>query len=1068
MLRLYQSNRLERLSERLAEVFSDPLDDPLATESVVVQHPGMGRWLALRLADRQGICANVEFVQPAAFIWCLLESLLPDVPQQTRYHPGVLTWSVFRHLGELRQDPAFEAVATYFQGTGEREQFQLATRIAGCLDQYLVYRPDWISHWEAGRPALLGDAWQSELWRRLSAGARAQHWVAIQRRLHRMAQRGEITPADLPRRVALFGIASLSPGFLSLVALLGRFTEVHLFLLNPCQAHWSEIVSEREAGRLALEGEPEELYLEVGHPLLASMGQQGRDFFSLLQEFDPGSEELFESPEGESMLGRIQRDILELNDPSQAPAALFDPADRSIQVHAAHSPMREVEVLRDQLLGLLDEDPGLRPRDILVMTPDMDTYAPFMEAVFNEREGALRLPFTLADRSLIGQSPLVDAFMRLLQLPGGRYAADEVLALLEVAAVQRRFGIGDGDLPLIAEWVEQAGIRWGRDASTRRALGLPETDQNSWRAGLDRLLLGLALPEQRLFRGVAPFTEVEGSQGLLVGGLCGFAGALFSLETLLGGRHPPPRWAQRLSAMLDRFFLPTPEEEPQLQGIRDTLGRIAGQAACAGFEQPVELALIRELLSGQFLTAPAHTPFLGGGITFCALTPMRSLPFRVICMIGLDDGAFPRDRRPPGFDLMADHRRAGDRSHRADDRYLFLESLISARRHLYLSYVGQDIRDNTHLPPSTLVSELLDLIDRTHSTGDGSPVSDQLLVRHPLQPFSRRYFTGDPRLFSYAHGMYRAASAVTTGTPPRRRLVDGVLPEPEARWRQLELGQLVRFFEHPVRYFIQQRLGVRLGMGERLLDTRDPFELDYLEQRALQERLVRAYLGGEGTDELLALERAAGVLPHGVVGERCFHHLAQSARELAARLAPLADLWTCSLDLDFEACGMRLRGRLDNVSREGVWGYSVKPLPEGRLLGLWVRHLALNLCAPPDLPPETRWFHAEGELRFLPVVDAGKRLEALLDLYWQGLMQPLPLFPKASLRYAEALRRGKAREQCLKGAWERWGSERNPHPESSDRYHQLAFPDGDALDPLFEAVADGVYGGMLEHLEISG
>jgi len=1067
MLRLYQSNQLERLADRLGEVISEPLDDLFTPETIVVQHQGMGRWLSLQLADRLGICANINFPLPAGFIWQVLELLLPDVPPKTRFNPGAMRWAVFQLLNELKGEGAFAPVRAYFDKTGENEQFQLATQLANSLDQYLVYRPDWIRAWESGQSAVTGDEWQAALWRKLSEGREQEHWVGIQQQLYAREEQGQLDGAALPGRLCLFGISSLSPGFLSLLAMLARFTDVHLFLLNPCEAYWTDIVAEKERHRRELEVDGADLYLEVGHPLLASMGQQGRDFFALLQEFDPGSEDLFELPEGGGLLQQIQGDILQLIDPTLEAPRPFDPKDRSLMVHAAHSPMREVEILRDQLLAMLDADPELQPSEILVMTPDMDTYAPYVEAVFGDRQAGVYLNFSIADRSVIAQYPLVEAFMRLLEMPGSRYDANSLLALLEVAAVQRRFGLNDGDLPRITEWVREAGIRWGKDRGTRQALGLPETDQNSWRAGLERMLLGLALPdEQRLFAGVLPFDGIEGSSGLILGGLSAFVEAVFDLEGQLGGVQRPEQWAATLATMLDRFFLADDDEETQLQVIREGLLRLVEEARMAAFEQPVGLKLVRELLASQFESIGGRSPFLGGGITFCALTPMRSLPFKVVCMIGMNDGAFPRDRRPPGFDLMGGQLRIGDRSHRADDRYLFLETLISTRQCLYLSYVGQDIRDNSPIPPSVLVSELLDYIDRCYVAEEGM-VSAQLLVRHPLQPFNPRYFTGDERLFSYSEIMCQAAATVSGEAGERQALLVDPLPEPEAEWRQVELGQLIAFFEHPARYLIQRRLGLLLAPGESILDTRDPFELDYFARGALLERLVERQLQGEESEALFQLELAAGALPHGAFGEHYFARLREQAQRFAETLAQ----WRPAeegrrLDLDFQHGGLRLMGMLSGITPQGLFGFSVEKLPDSRFLGLWVRHLALNLCAPDDVTAQTRWLDGQGGLIFTPVADAGACMEDLLALYWQGLQQPLHLFPKASRRYAERLHNGKPPAACLAAANERWRGEFNAFPEYADRYYQLAFPTGEVLDSSFQQLAERVYEPIFAHMEV--
>ena len=361
MLRLYQSNRLEILADRLAELLEAPQGNPLTPETLVVQHPGMARWLSLRLAERLGVCANVEFPLPAAFVWRLLAALFPGLPEHNRFEPGVLTWRVLGQLDALPGEPVLAPLHGYLDpGGGDPDplkRLQLAQRIAAVFDQYLVYRPDWILAWEAGRPAQPGDEWQAWLWRRLSAAGDA-NWVGLQQRLFAALETGELPVGGLPARAAVFGVPTLSPGYLEILQRLGERMELHLFLLNPCRAHWSEIVDPGEKARREVEADGSELYLEVGNPLLASLGRQGRDLFDGLLEVEAETEEGFVAPDTTNLLGRVQADILDLRDPADAEATwALDPGDRSLQFHACHSPTRELEVLYDQLLELFRRDP---------------------------------------------------------------------------------------------------------------------------------------------------------------------------------------------------------------------------------------------------------------------------------------------------------------------------------------------------------------------------------------------------------------------------------------------------------------------------------------------------------------------------------------------------------------------------------------------------------------------------------------------------------------------------------------------------------------------------------------
>lgn len=1069
MLHFYHSNRLERLADQLAHILRQPLTDPLAPETIVVQHPGMGRWLSLQLARRLAICANMAFPLPAGFIWQLLRLLLEDVPESDCFKPELMQWRLFERLERPLPGQAFVPLRRYLSDDDELSRFQLAGELANCFGQYLVYRPDWIGLWQKGRDAVAGDGWQAALWRDLVAERGQEHWVDLQQRLARTVESGQINPASLPERICLFALNALSPGYLEMLNLASRWIDIHLFVLNPAEGYWMDLITEAEWERRALDADDQALYLDVGNPLLASMGGQGSDFLASLLAHDAGAWEDFVAPEGGALLYRLQRDILYAADQDrQQEHRLVEPMDLSLQCHLCHSPMREVEVLHDQLLACFAADASLQPSDILVMTPDMDSYAPYIEAVFGESVGRTHIPYTLSDRSQLAESPVVALFLQLLAQPGGRYPVDEVFSLLEQPLLHRRFGLSAGDLPRIRHWLESVAIRWGRDGTERAALGLPLTGQNSWQRGLDRLLLGYALPgnDQQLFQGLLPCAEVEGSDGQILAGLYSFVTALFDLEEAIGQDCPAEQWALRLHQLIERFFDPDEAESRQVQALRAAIARIAETIRLAGFSGPLSRELVMTQLTDQFST-PSGGHFLGGGVSFCALTPMRALPFRMICMIGMNDGSFPRERRPPGFNLLAGRRRPGDRSRRADDRYLFLETLISARERLYFSYVAQDIRDNTPLPPSVLLSEVMDYLDDHYVTGPGQPVSEFLSVRHPLQAFNPRYFAPNSGLFSYSEANLQGARALLAPVIPSVRFIQHPLPEPEDHWRQVEVARLIRFYANPVRYLLSDRLGITIPYEQAVMEHRDPFTLDYFQRSELFQRLVEAALDGDEPARRLAVERARGTLPHGSNGGVLFKRLVGQASQFATRLQPLyhGRDERQTLTLDFSHDNLRLMGRLEQVSPTGLIGYSLEKIPDSQLLALWIRHLLLNIAAE-GVTPVSRWLSREGLVTLPPVANAAERLAELLRLYWQGLQQPLPLFARAARSYVVSLQAGRSRDDCLKQARAKWLGGYLGFAEYDNPYYRLAYPDGDVLDETFESVSERVFGPLLAVMEV--
>ena len=681
---------------------------------------------------------------------------------------------------------------------------------------------------------------------------------------------------------------------------------------------------------------------EPGHPLLASLGRQGRDFVDLLLEVAPDrEEEHWIEPGDDSALHTLQTDLLTLRDRTGRAAVPAD--DRSLQLHVCHTPMREIEVLHDQLHWLFERHPDLGPADVVVMTPDIDAYAPCVEAVFGGAQGARHIPWSLADRSLRAESPLITAYLALLELPGGRYPADRLLALLDVPAVHRRFGLEPGDLELAQRLVREGAVRWGVDAAMRERLGLPATREHTWRFGLDRLLLGYALPgtDRGLRGGVPPCDAVEGSDAQVLGRLAAFVEATAALEDALAVPRPMAAWVEAFDDVLTRCLASGDAEEDAIDAIRVALRGLAADAARAGYDAPLPLDLARALLEAALAEPVARGRFLAGGVTFCAMVPMRSIPFQVVCLVGMHDGSFPRTRQPLSFDLLAAaDPRPGDRSRRDDDRWLFLEAVASARRCLYVSWVGRGVRDNAAIPPSIVVSELRAAIER----GFDAP---HLETVHPLQPFSPKYFAAPPApgLVSYSTELCEATRRRGRGRPVVP-LVTSRLSDAAPEAFDIELERFAEFFVNPTAHLLRERLGIRLAEAAQPVEFREPFCLDALGRYVLRAELLGRW--GEATDSagLLPDLRGRGLLPIGRVGEVELAQQRAVVDDFAARVEAVGGGEVVeTVPVDVRLGRVRISGTL-RLAADGLVDFRLATPKPRDLLRLWVRHLSCTWLGP--------------------------------------------------------------------------------------------------------------------------
>ena len=1082
-LNRYTGNRLEILTDRLAECIRSPLSSPLTPEIVVVQSKGMERWLSMELARRHGVCANVRFPFPNAFLDELFRIMLPEYGEAPAYDPEITAWRIMRALPDCLENPEFEPIRRYLHDDDSGlKGYQLACRLGDLFDQYIVFRPEMMLDWETGKYGRAEEAWQAHLWRIIRKDDACCHPALIQQALLERLRRPLPPLAQpLPERISVFGVSWLPRFHLEILHALSRRLEVHIFALNPCREFWTDIRSERETGR-AIERIREstgmknlsaaDLHIEAGNSLLASMGTQGRDFFRWFTDLPGGEYDFFVNPGEDTLLQTIQSDILNLTERGRNGTAKtpVDPLDHSLQFHSCHGPMREVEALHDQILTLFDDDPDLLPRDILVMAPDMDVYAPLIQAVFNtpsalstDQAAAPRIPFSIADRSLSQDSPIMDGFLDLLELAGGRFEASSVLALLEAPPVMKKFGLTEEDMELVRRWVSGARIRWGIDAESRLRSGLPGIPDNTWAAGLERLFLGYALPgkDEQLFHGILPYDEIEGLEAQTLGRLAEYLNGLFASAEVLCRPRTPVEWTAVLSSLLNQFFEGAEETQRNMQDVRQSLQRLTWLSARSGFIAPTSIEIIKFFLRQRFEQQRFETGYISGGVTCCTMLPMRSIPFKVICLLGMNHDGYPRSSRTVGFDLIAKYPRPGDRCRRHDDRYLFLEALLSARQKLIISYVGQSIADNSPLPPSVVVSELLDVVEQGFARPDGA-IRNMLVTNHRLQAFHPDYFSTKSNLFSYSEENSRAARRLQErhDTPV---FFAAPLSDPGDNWKMIQINDLVHFFRNPCRFLMERRLAATLREDTDILIDRESFDLRGLEKYNLEQRLVEKALAGQNLDTLFPLFRASGRLPHGNVGASRYGSLLRGADDFAARIKPsLTAEASDPVNVHFDLAGFQINGRIENLYPAGLFHFRYADLRATDHLRLWIHHLIL-LAGGHD-PIESTLIGYDQAWSYPPVGNAQAIIEQLLISCWKGLSVPLKFFPESSLKFAEQLLlKVKGEPEALRAARSVWAGSDYQRGESDDPYYRRCFGEQYHLDEEFQRLALLVYEPLLKH-----
>jgi exodeoxyribonuclease V gamma subunit len=1125
MLRVAFSNRFETLLDGLVDALARPPDNPFEAQQVIVPSRAVQRKIELALADRLGICANVEFSFLGSWLWRQIGRLVP-VPEMSPFAPAVLAWRIYAILGDASFTSAHPRLARYLRDADPRMRYALAQRIAALLDQYITYRPDWLAAWvdgeavralaAAGEHVAEDQQWQAALWRRIAAdiGTSRRHPSTAFFDAVAAAGPGLLQRAGIASSAHVVALPAIPPLYLDMLRQLGRFMELRLAVLNPCREYWFDVVDRKRLTYLAAQGTLD--YQEEGNRLLASWGKQKQAQLRLLFE-DNGEAQIdddrFVEPGGRTMLACVQSAVLDLA--QLPPDALSNPGrnDRSIEVHVCHSLTRELEVLHDFLLGLFASKEPPRPSDILVVTPNLDDAAPLIDAVFGTATGHRHIPYVITGRGRSTLNQAARALLDLLGLAASRFPASAVVEVLQQPIVARRFDISPPELERIRGWLRDAGIRWGLDARHRAELGLPAQSRYTFDDGLMRLLLGYALPSCahvppgspaiEPLAGWLPAGDAEGTDALALGSLAAFVRALEELRATLVEPKAAPAWTQTLLDAVSAFLDPQPDEAEDMRELQAAIGELHEQMADGGLREAVPLDVVREALQAV-LDDPARGGVPTGAVTFSAMASLRDLPYRVICAVGLADGAFPGTSKPAEFDLMDKAPRAGDRQRREDDRNVFLDLLLAARERLYLSYVGRSIRDNAALPPSVLVAELLDvLVPATARVGaDKAALAEarrRLVVEHPLQPFSLEAFDphADPRKRSF-HAEYAealrmklraaagaAASGALAGAPaatpfgcsPGDDLDDELVDEdavdeqlppfftvplapPGDEWRSVTVDQLVRFFSYPCQYLLRHRLGVRLEDAEEELIDDEPFVVDRDARKALAHRLLPLYLQGASHARIRALAGAGTEYPPGRLGERLLErelmHLDVYARELAPLLAePCVAPVESSLIVEVNGAPWELSATWGELRRTGLVGHRYDDTRAADYLAAWIRHLAVNAAAPAGVSPTTVWQSRDGRFTLSPATDAQARLAELLALYARGLCAPLHFFPRSAWEYAR-------HQHDLRKARGKWLGHPLHGGEKDYPAYRLALRGiDDPLDAAFEACAAAVFDPLL-------
>ncbi|MGW5381606.1 exodeoxyribonuclease V subunit gamma [Nocardia sp. NPDC003963] len=1076
-LHIHRAERADTLVTALAGILADPLPDPFAAEVVAVPAKGVERWLTQQLsgvlgistAAGDGIAANIRFPMPAALVEEISAGAGGPGPHDDPWSPDRTVWTLLRVIDESVHEPWCAVLARHLgldtrggpEDTGavgdlaadadhrRGRRYATAARLSALFDGYAVARPALIAEWSrgadtdgTGRPLPDDLIWQPALWRRLRAAIDAPDPAE---RLETLCARLRAEPGavDLPPRLSLFGATRFPAAHLAVFTALAEHRDLHLWLTHPSPVMWDALAGSAPKS-LRVE---DDSATRVRHPLLAGLGRDIRELQLRLPV--AATDRRYPAPSGVSAPGAAAVRPGNGSGRGDEPATLLEcvqrrirddewppeqgecGADGSVQVHACHGPARQVEVLRECLLGLFAADPSLEPRDVLVMCPEVETFAPLLRAAFGHPAAAAvesrtaaghpghRLRLRPADRGRAVTNPLLGVVVTLLELARSRVTVTEVLDLAACEPVRRACGFDDDDIERIREWAVEAGARWGIGRRQRAAFGLGDFEQNTVNAAVDRILLGVTADEssQGWLDRVLPLDDVDSNDIDVAGRFAEYVDRLAAVLRDLQGPAPAARW----SAVLDRA-LDLLTEVPESQAwIRTEARRELAAATAHAGEVELRLADITGLLQGRLAAAPARANFRTGELTVCGMSPMRSVPHRVVVLLGVDDDVFPRGAGIDGDEVPAREPLLGERDPRSEDRQLLLDAITAARDTLVIVHTGADPVTGAYRPPAVPIAELLDVL-RAHIGAAGMA---RLLTRHPLQAYDPRNFAAD-RPFGFDTVAFAGARAIGGIPTPPPQLLTRTLPGTETT--EIGLADLIAFLEHPVRGFLWQRLGVRVPDQEEDIADRLPIEFGGLDTWALGERMLAARLAGADPAELRAAEWRRGILPPAELGRAVLDEVERTVETLVRAAGP--DYTQPPRDIDIAldlGDGRRLTGTVADVRGELLVRTTYSRVAPKHRIAAWVSLLALAVTDERSWRaavtgrgrfPTPAW---RAELTAPGAADATAMLRTLVALRDTGLTEPLPISTATTAAYAEARYRRLTPEEAIAAADREFG-----------------------------------------------
>lgn len=991
-LQINGSNSLEQLAVQLSRDLHSQQNQVFQPQYIVTQTLGMNNWLKIKIAGNLGIVANCKFLKPNE----LVNEVYNTLGSMARggYSTDSLKWVVFTVLATKEFHDQFRKIANFY-ANDDVKRLGLAEKTTDLFDQYQIYRPEMIQEWNENRTGFEGNnGWQKYLWVKAKEilgidmpdkTATGKHIIEA---LKRPEQQKKIVE-QLPH-IHVFGLSIITAYHVHIFYELGKVANVTFHLLNPAPAvYWFEDKSEKQLARWRQKSKvklTEKDLKSTGNSLLTDWGRVLQDTFSMFFENDDFLNQYndleAEEPSPNSLLGKIQNDIFHnSNDRERNPLVEEDVKDGSITINACYTTAREVEVLYNYLVHLLDrKKESFSARDIVVMVSDIDAYAPYIKAIFNA--GTYQFPFTIADESFTTSDNLFSALQAVLDINEDSFKAEEVLQLLDSKYIRARFLLSDAELIRLA--VDKANIRFGIEGRKE-----DDTIYASWKNGIRRIMFGICMSgeEEYMTDGYQtyPVDIAEGEDSFELIRFCHFAEVLISTIEERKALRTIAEWAEYTEQLVDRMICQSEDNtEEEYQLLLQNLEKL--YLLNDVVKDKVSFEVFKHSLVNSLAVETRSNAFASGGITFCSLIPMRSIPFKVVALPGLGFDKFPRRETRVSFNLMEQEKRKGDRNVKENDKHLFLETILSAQQYLYISYIGRSSKDNTALPPSVLVDELIDYIQSGVKNEDVK-VKDTLVTTHPLHGFSAKYFKEGEKFYDYL---------TETGVENTKAVPHKIASSELLTFDEISIDSFISFFKNPFKAYYNNVLNIRYEQDDVLLQETEVFGLDGLQSWQVKQDLLFT-----NTDSLAEYRNkgvATGKLPLKNMADYIITDTEEAVKQVKQLVDNIkGDAIEETLNIELLIDNTWLKGKLNRIYEGKFIFISFSKNESKYLLDAYIRFLiAVASGSPLDLyyisVEKNKVYHVDESSRSQK--SASKTLQKLLKIFKQAHEQIFMFYPE--------------------------------------------------------------------------